>query len=209
MQILLCRWHRGVAIWQNKPLCTKLSELDENKFSKEDILSLVGSGWSKSDIKKLVDDLSDPSEDEEDKPDDSDNSNNHNGNPDKKSEQDDPETDDSDEDESIDYRALYEKEKKLREDLQHSNTLKTVEEKDNRSDEEIAVAYKNIFHTEPRFDAIHAGLECGILSEKIEGLDCVSFGPQNYDIHTPQERLNIASTERVWKFLLEYLKQAK
>lgn len=75
--------------------------------------------------------------------------------------------------------------------------------------EEIAVAYKNIFHTEPRFDAIHAGLECGILSKKIEGLDCVSFGPQNYDIHTPQERLNIASTERVWKFLLEYLKQAK
>ena len=51
--------------------------------------------------------------------------------------------------------------------------------------------------------------ESGILSEKIEGLDCVSFGPQNFDIHTPQERLNIESTERVWNFLVEYLKQAK
>jgi dipeptidase D len=75
--------------------------------------------------------------------------------------------------------------------------------------DEITAAYKSVNGEEPIFTAIHAGLECGILSEKIEGLDCVSFGPQNYDIHTPQERLNIASTERVWKFLLEYLKQAK
>ncbi len=75
--------------------------------------------------------------------------------------------------------------------------------------EEIAIAYKNVYGEDVKFDAIHAGLECGILSEKIEGLDCVSFGPANYDIHTPQERLNIASTERVWKFLVEYLKQAK
>jgi len=75
--------------------------------------------------------------------------------------------------------------------------------------EEIAVAYKAVYGEEVKFDAIHAGLECGILSEKIEGLDCVSFGPQNYDIHTPQERLNIASTERVWNFLVEYLKMAK
>ena len=75
--------------------------------------------------------------------------------------------------------------------------------------EEIAASYKSVYGEEPQFTAIHAGLECGILSEKIEGLDCVSFGPQNYDIHTPQERLNIASTERVWNFLVEYLKQAK
>ena len=75
--------------------------------------------------------------------------------------------------------------------------------------DEISAAYKSVNGEEPVFTAIHAGLECGILSEKIEGLDCVSFGPQNFDIHTPQERLNIASTERVWKFLVEYLKQAK
>lgn len=75
--------------------------------------------------------------------------------------------------------------------------------------DEIAVAFKNVYGKDVKFDAIHAGLECGILSEKIEGLDCVSFGPQNYDIHTPQERLNIESTERVWNFLVEFLKQAK
>ena len=75
--------------------------------------------------------------------------------------------------------------------------------------EEIAASYKAVYGKEPVFTAIHAGLECGILSEKIEDLDCVSFGPQNFDIHTPQERLNIESTERVWNFLVEYLKQAK
>ena len=75
--------------------------------------------------------------------------------------------------------------------------------------EEIAAAYKTVYGKDLVFTAIHAGLECGILSEKIEGLDCVSFGPQNYDIHTPQERLSIESTERVWNFLVEYLKQAK
>lgn len=75
--------------------------------------------------------------------------------------------------------------------------------------EEIAASYKAVYGKEPVFTAIHAGLECGILSEKIEDLDCVSFGPANYDIHTPQERLNIESTERVWNFLVEYLRQAK
>lgn len=75
--------------------------------------------------------------------------------------------------------------------------------------DEIAASYKAVYGKEPEFTAIHAGLECGILSEKIEDLDCVSFGPQNFDIHTPQERLNIESTERVWNFLVEYLKQAK
>ena len=75
--------------------------------------------------------------------------------------------------------------------------------------DEIAVAFKNVYGKDVKFDAIHAGLECGILSEKIEGLDCVSFGPQNLDIHTPQEHLNIESTERVWNFLVEFLKQAK
>lgn len=80
---------------------------------------------------------------------------------------------------------------------------------DSKLREEIAVAYKSVYGEEPSFTAIHAGLECGILSEKIEDLDCVSFGPQNFDIHTPQERLNIESTECVWNFLVEYLKQAK
>ncbi len=53
---------------------------------------------------------------------------------------------------------------------------------------------------------IHAGLECGILSTKFEGLSCISLGPDNFDIHTPRERLSLPSFERVWKFLLEVLK---
>ena len=51
-----------------------------------------------------------------------------------------------------------------------------------------------------------AGLECGLLSEKLPGLDCVSIGPNMQDIHTSRERLEIASTKRTWEFLLEVLK---
>ena len=58
----------------------------------------------------------------------------------------------------------------------------------------------------PEVLAIHAGLECGLLGEKIPGLDCISVGPQMHDIHTSRERLDIASTERTWNFLLEVLK---
>jgi dipeptidase D len=66
--------------------------------------------------------------------------------------------------------------------------------------------YARMFGAEPKVVAIHAGLECGLLSEKLPGLDCVSIGPQMHDIHTSREKLEIASTERTWKFLLEVLK---
>ncbi len=66
--------------------------------------------------------------------------------------------------------------------------------------------YTEMFGKEPQVLAIHAGLECGLLGEKLHGLDCVSIGPQMYDIHTSREKLEIASTERTWKFLLEVLK---
>lgn len=66
--------------------------------------------------------------------------------------------------------------------------------------------YTNLFGKAPEVIALHAGLECGLLSEKVEGLDCVSIGPQMHDIHTSSERIEIGSTERTWKFLLEVLK---
>lgn len=69
--------------------------------------------------------------------------------------------------------------------------------------------YRDLFQEEPQIQAIHAGLECGIFSGKLEGLDCISFGPANFDIHTPKERLSIASTEKVWKLILEFLKRSK
>ena len=66
--------------------------------------------------------------------------------------------------------------------------------------------YQEMFGKEPEVMAIHAGLECGLLGEKLPGLDCVSIGPQMQDIHTSREKLDIASTERTWNFLLEVLK---
>ena len=66
--------------------------------------------------------------------------------------------------------------------------------------------FKEMFGKEPEVVAIHAGLECGLLSEKLPGLDCVSIGPDMHDIHTSREKLEIASTHRTWEFLLEILK---
>ena len=74
---------------------------------------------------------------------------------------------------------------------------------------QVVKVYKELFGQEPKLTAIHAGLECGILSDKIPDLDCVSFGPTNYDIHTPKERLSISSTEKYWNFLVKFLEEAK
>ena len=78
--------------------------------------------------------------------------------------------------------------------------------KESRLREIMIRVYREMFGEEPKVEAIHAGLECGLFSQKLPGLDCVSIGPQMYDIHTSRERLEIASTERTWKFLLEVLK---
>ncbi len=67
--------------------------------------------------------------------------------------------------------------------------------------------YRDMFQAEPQVVAIHAGLECGILSDKLPGLDCVSIGPNMHDIHTSRERLEIESTRRTWQFLLQLLRQ--
>jgi dipeptidase D len=66
--------------------------------------------------------------------------------------------------------------------------------------------YKKMFGTDPAVVSIHAGLECGLLGEKIEGLDAVSIGPEMHDIHTSRERLGIASTARMWEFIKAVLK---
>ena len=61
--------------------------------------------------------------------------------------------------------------------------------------------YEAQYGAKPQIVAIHAGLECGILSGKIEGLDCISFGPNLLHVHTPNERADIASVARVWEYL--------
>ena len=57
--------------------------------------------------------------------------------------------------------------------------------------------------------AIHAGLECGIFYDKIANLDCVSLGPDVFDVHSPNERLSISSVERTWKYLRQVLAKLK
>ena len=78
---------------------------------------------------------------------------------------------------------------------------------DSKLREIMVSTYEKLYGTAPEVVAIHAGLECGLLSEKLPGLDCVSIGPQMHDIHTSRERLDIASTKRTWEFLLEVLKE--
>ncbi|AGT43976.1 aminoacyl-histidine dipeptidase [Treponema pedis] len=70
-------------------------------------------------------------------------------------------------------------------------------------------AYKKITGNEPKINAIHAGLECGLLGKAIKGVDAISFGPNLYDVHTPNEHMDIPSVERTWKFLLAYLEELK
>lgn len=71
----------------------------------------------------------------------------------------------------------------------------------------MAEVYREKYHEEPKIMAIHAGLECGVFYKAIPGLDCVSIGPNMKDIHTPDERLSISSTKRVFEYLLEVLRR--
>ncbi|MDI4644224.1 aminoacyl-histidine dipeptidase [Cohnella hashimotonis] len=57
--------------------------------------------------------------------------------------------------------------------------------------------------------AVHAGIECGILADRIPDLDAVSYGPDLFDIHTPEERFRISSVERTWHYLLKVLRALK
>ena len=68
--------------------------------------------------------------------------------------------------------------------------------------------YKKLTGEEPGVEVIHAGLECGILAGKLEGLDCISTGPDLENVHTVRERMRISSVENVWTFVLELLRAA-
>lgn len=72
---------------------------------------------------------------------------------------------------------------------------------------QVAVAeYKSLFGKEPLVRGIHAGLECGLFSEKYPGLDMVSFGPTLRGVHSPDEKLLIPTVQMVWDHLLAILK---
>lgn len=67
--------------------------------------------------------------------------------------------------------------------------------------------YVEMFNEQPNVAACHAGLECGILGERLHGLDMISFGPTILGAHSPDERASISSTQKFWKYLLQILKE--
>lgn len=79
--------------------------------------------------------------------------------------------------------------------------------KDSPLREKMIKVYEEMFQQKPKVEAIHAGLECGILAGKINDLDCVSIGPDMKNIHTTEEELSASSTERVWKYLRKLLSE--
>lgn len=69
--------------------------------------------------------------------------------------------------------------------------------------------YEKMYGKKPHITAIHAGLECGLFTEKFEKMDAISFGPNLYDVHTPNEHMSISSVQRTWEYVLEVLKNIK
>jgi dipeptidase D len=67
--------------------------------------------------------------------------------------------------------------------------------------------YQELFGVEPKVNAVHAGLECGIIGSVYPGLDMISFGPTIKNPHSPDEKCEIASVEKYWDFLLATLKE--
>lgn len=70
----------------------------------------------------------------------------------------------------------------------------------------VVDTYRKLFGKEPVVKGIHAGLECGLFSERYPNMDMVSFGPTLRNVHTPDEKLHIPTVEMVWNHLLEVLK---
>lgn len=73
----------------------------------------------------------------------------------------------------------------------------------------FAEVHKGMYDKEAEIIAMHGGLECGVFMSKIDELDAISFAPNLFDVHTPNEHLSISSAERVWEFLLEALREIK
>jgi dipeptidase D len=69
--------------------------------------------------------------------------------------------------------------------------------------------YEEINGQKPEIMAIHAGVECGLFMEKKPGIDAIAFGPNLYDVHSPDEHMSISSTQKTYEFLLALLKELK
>ena len=69
--------------------------------------------------------------------------------------------------------------------------------------------YKELFGKEPHVEAIHAGLECGLIGAKFDGMDMISYGPTLKNPHSPEEKLHLPSIPKIWDFTVELLKAIK
>ena len=81
--------------------------------------------------------------------------------------------------------------------------------KDSRLREILVETFRDQYGRDPEIQAIHAGVECGMLSGKIQGLDCISLGPDMTGVHTCHETLSISSVVRTWELLIEALRRLK
>ena len=81
--------------------------------------------------------------------------------------------------------------------------------KDSKLEEICVNTYEELTGKKPEIVAIHAGLECGLLLDAIKGAQAISIGPNLFDVHTPNEHLDILSTERTWNYLVAILKNIK
>ncbi|MBY0518064.1 MAG: beta-Ala-His dipeptidase [Bacteriovoracaceae bacterium] len=79
--------------------------------------------------------------------------------------------------------------------------------RENKLLDQICSVYEGLYHKKPRVTAIHAGLECGILRDKIGPIDAVSFGPTIMGAHSPDERVEISTVSEFWKLLNATLKE--
>lgn len=79
-----------------------------------------------------------------------------------------------------------------------------------KSDSKLQAIYKRCFNAQygkaAKVEAIHAGLECAVFASRIKGLDCISMGPNLFDVHTVNEKLSVKSTENTYELLLKILK---
>ncbi len=75
--------------------------------------------------------------------------------------------------------------------------------------DELVALYEEMTGEKALVETLHAGVECGLLASKLPGLDAVSIGPEMHDIHTPKERLGIASTERIYNYVRRVIETSK
>lgn len=82
-------------------------------------------------------------------------------------------------------------------------------DKDSKIREVFVKVYEDVHGKKPEIAALHAGLECGLFKKKLKDVDMISFGPNLYDVHTPNEHMSIGSVERCFEYLVKVLKEIK